>query len=145
VLASGTQWPDLAMRRILHALAALSALALPGPWALPLAAPATVPDQFPTIQQTVDAVQNDHEPGEVVVNSNGIFDARVWIRQSVTIRVGDGYTPILTSSTVDRVVQIYPKKDSRLPLALEVHSSGLLHGTTSKERLWQHAFPLDAA
>lgn len=59
------------------------------------AATAIVPDDYATIQDAVTAVENDLVPGEVIINSNAIFDEAVRIGESVTIKAGSGYSPVI--------------------------------------------------
>lgn len=55
----------------------------------------TVPGDYATIQEAVDAVQNDLDPGEVIVESDGSFDEAVLIEQSVTVSAGAGFSPTI--------------------------------------------------
>jgi len=55
----------------------------------------TVPGDYATIQEAVDAVQSNASPGEVVVESDGVFDELVVINESVTLRAGAGFSPTL--------------------------------------------------
>ncbi len=49
----------------------------------------TVPLNYTTIQEAIDYVQNDADPGEVIINSNATYDEYLRISQSVTLRGGD--------------------------------------------------------
>ncbi len=60
-----------------------------------LAATAMVPDDYATIQAAVDAVEDDADPGEVIINSDATFDESVFIRQSVTLMAGSGFSPVI--------------------------------------------------
>ena len=55
----------------------------------------TVPGDYATIQEAVDAAQNDLDPGEVIVESDGVFDEPVLIQESVTLRAGEGFSPTI--------------------------------------------------
>jgi hypothetical protein len=55
----------------------------------------TVPGDYATIQEAVDAAQNDLDPGEVIVESDGVFDEPVLIQEGVTLRAGDGFSPTI--------------------------------------------------
>jgi hypothetical protein len=55
----------------------------------------TVPGDYATIQEAVDAVQSNNDPGEVVVESDGVFVEEVTIVESVTLRAGAGFSPTI--------------------------------------------------
>lgn len=55
----------------------------------------TVPGDYATIQEAVDAVQSDGDPGEVVVESDSVFDETVLITESVILRAGEGFSPTI--------------------------------------------------
>lgn len=81
--------------RILRCVSAAGAIAS----AAALAAPAgnlvvTVPGDYPTIQQAVDAVQGIVE-AEVLIASDAIFDETVEIGATVALRAAPGFTPSL--------------------------------------------------
>ncbi len=60
-----------------------------------LAATAIVPNDHATIQAAVTAVQNDSDPGIVIINSDATFDESIQINESVTIRAGSGFAPVI--------------------------------------------------
>lgn len=90
-------------------------LALPillaAPAALHAGLTAVVPDDFATIQQAVDHVENDSDAGTVVVRSNGTFTESVRIRQSVTLRAAPGYRPVLQFDRYGSTVKIDPSQE----------------------------------
>ncbi len=57
-----------------------------------------VPTDYATIQDAVNAVQNDADPGEVVVDSDAVFAESVTIHQSVTVRAGAGFSPTVETT-----------------------------------------------
>jgi hypothetical protein len=56
---------------------------------------AVVPTDYATIQDAIEAVQNNYDPGEVIINDNGPFSERIYISQSVTVRAGTGFSPVI--------------------------------------------------
>lgn len=55
----------------------------------------TVPGDYATIQEAVDAVQSDLDPGVVVIESDGVFDEAVLINESVLLAAGEGFSPTI--------------------------------------------------
>ncbi|MBI4773972.1 MAG: right-handed parallel beta-helix repeat-containing protein, partial [Deltaproteobacteria bacterium] len=86
------------MKAIFHALAVGAVILFFGcPPSFVFAATALVPTlEYPTIQEAVDAVQNDADPGEVIINSDSTFVELLTIKESVTLRAGDGFAPVIT-------------------------------------------------
>jgi len=60
-----------------------------------LAATAMFPDDYATIRAAVDAVEDDADPGEVIINGDATFDESVFIRESVTLKAGSGFSPVI--------------------------------------------------
>lgn len=59
------------------------------------AASVVVPTAHSTIQEAVDVVQSDADPGEVIINSDATFNETIFIQESVTIRAGEGFSPTI--------------------------------------------------
>ena len=62
-----------------------------------IAATAVVPTDYAAIQDAVNAVQNDLDPGEVIINSNATFNEWIVVNESVTLRAGIGFAPVIAS------------------------------------------------
>jgi hypothetical protein len=79
----------------------------------------TVPGDYDTIQEAVDAVQSDVDPGEVIVESDGVFDEAVLIQQSVTLRAGEGFSPTIErNGTVSGPLRISAAEDEETEVAV---------------------------
>jgi len=58
-----------------------------------------VPDDFATVQAAVRAVQNDADPGTVILASDGPFNESVRINESVILESAPGFTPVVERLT----------------------------------------------
>ncbi len=76
-------------------------------------ATAVVPDDFASINDAVQEVQDDHLPGTVIVRADGPFDESVNIAQSVTLEAAPGFQPVLErSSTLGSPINIRTGSDA---------------------------------
>jgi len=79
-----------------------------------------VPDDHTTVQAAVTAVENDADPGEVIINSDGPFDETVLIQQSVTIKAGDECSPVIErTSGWQAPIRISATQDSDTVVVLQ--------------------------
>lgn len=84
------------------------------------AATVTVPSDYTTIQEAINNSQDDVNPGEVIINSNDTFDESVSIYESVTLKAGDGFTPVIEkSSGYFPPIRIRAIQDSDTSITLE--------------------------
>jgi hypothetical protein len=93
-----------------------------------MAATVIVPDDYATIQDAVNAVQSDAVPGEVIINSNNTFNERVYISQSVTLRAGTGFSPIIENTSVSNPVRIQATQNSFTAVVLRGITVRLVSG-----------------
>jgi hypothetical protein len=84
------------------------------------AATVTVPSDYLTIQEAVDNAQNDANPGEVIINSNDTFDESVYINESLILKAGDGFTPVIEKTDgYFPPIRIRATQDSDTSITLE--------------------------
>lgn len=72
-----------------------AALVIAVPTLSAAAATVVVPTDHATVQDAVNAVQDDTDPGEVIIESDGVFDESVTVNESVTVRAGTGFSPTI--------------------------------------------------
>ena len=91
----------------------------------------TVPGDYDTIQEAVDAVQSDVDPGEVIVESDGVFDEAVLIQQSVTLRAGEGFSPTIErNGTTTGPLRVMATEDEETEVAVLGLTLRLIDGTS---------------
>jgi len=90
------------------------------------AATVIVPDDHATIQAAVTAVQNDADPGVVIINSDATFDESVQIFESVTLSAGSGFSPIIEKTSGSfaplRIRALYDADTAVLVQGIEVRT-----------------------
>jgi hypothetical protein len=100
------------------------------------AATAVVPTDYATVQDAVTAVESDADPGEVIINGNDTFDESVLIQESVTLRAGMGFSPVIErTSGWSAPIQIRATQDSDTAVLLRgitvrTQASGNFDGIT---------------